>query len=180
MIIVLIWLTSYTNHGEQQVVPDVVGLKVTSAATLFDGKNLKYEVVDSVYSDAVPKGCIVEQDPAAGSIVKDSRKIYLITNAVLDQMVALPEVMDISVRQATTLLEASGFRIARIIKKPSEYQDLVLGAYQRGKQILPGDMLLAGSAIELAVGEVELYTGNDSIPDTDESASESFEEEITF
>ncbi len=180
IVIVLIWLMSYTNHGEQQVVPDVVGLRVESAANLFDGKSLKYEVVDSVYSDAVPKGTIVEQDPAAGSMVKQYRKIYLITNAVLDEMVAIPEVTDISIRQAGTILEASGFRIDKVTYKPSEYNDLVLGVYYRGKQIMPGETLQAGSGIELYVGSNELDMEQDSITTMEGTAAGSLEEEITF
>jgi len=179
IIIVLIWLMSYTNHGEKQVVPDVVGLRVESAANLFEGKGMRYEVIDSVYSDAVPKGAIVEQDPAAGSIVKQDRKIYLITNAVLDEMVALPEVTDISVRQAGTLLEASGFKIAKVTYKPSEYKDLVLGVYYRGRQVMPGETLLAGSGVELYVGQTDMEAEQDSTF-TDGAVEGSLEEELTF
>lgn len=179
IIIVLIWLMSYTNHGEKQVVPDVVGLRVESAANLFEGKGMRYEVIDSVYSDAVPKGAIVEQDPAAGSIVKQDRKIYLITNAVLDEMVALPEVTDISVRQAGTLLEASGFKIAKVTYKPSEYKDLVLGVYYRGRQVMPGETLLAGSGVELYVGQTDMEAEQDSTL-TDGAVEGSLEEELTF
>lgn len=180
IIIVVIWLLSYTKHGDNQVVPDVVGLRVESAANLFDGKNLRYEVIDSVYSDAVPKGAIVEQDPAAGSMVKQDRKIYLITNAVLDEMVAMPEVTDISIRQAGTILEASGFRIDKVTYKPSEYQDLVLGVYYRGKAVLSGDLLPAGAGLELYVGSADLDMEQDSIPQAEMPVEGSLEEELTF
>jgi len=180
ILIVLIWLMIYTNHGEKQVVPDVVGISVESAANLFEGKGLRYEVVDSLYSDAVPKGSIVEQDPAAGSIVKQDRKIYLITNAVLDEMVALPEVVDISVRQACAILEASGLRVERVVYKPSEYRDLVLGVYKRGFQVFPGEQLPSGSSIELYVGSGQNEEPADSLAIDSEVQEGSLEEEITF
>ena len=83
MVFLLMWcLTLYTRHGEKQIVPNVCGLKVESAALLLEGKGLRYEVVDSVYSKEVEKGCVVEQDPAAGSMVKEERNIYLIINGV--------------------------------------------------------------------------------------------------
>lgn len=184
IIVVLIWLMAYTNHGEQQVVPDVCGLNVESAAMLIEGKGLRYEVIDSVYSKNVQKGCIVEQDPVAGSLVKEDRIIYIVTNASLDRMEALPNVVDISLRQAITTLEAADFKVVKITTKPSEYKDLVLGVYLSGKSVNPGEMIRAESGLELYVGSgMEEMVSDSTLTDdvvVEEGDAESLEEEIVF
>lgn len=52
---VMFWLSSYTRHNEAVVVPDVRGLKVEEAAEYFDRSNLRYNVIDSVFSNDVPQ-----------------------------------------------------------------------------------------------------------------------------
>lgn len=180
MVFLLMWcLTLYTRHGEKQIVPNVCGLKVESAAMLLEGKGLRYEVVDSVYSKDVEKGCIVEQDPVAGSMVKEERNIYLIINATLDRMVPLPNVVDISLRQASARLEALGFKIAKVTYKPSEYKDLVLGVYMYGKTVHPDEMIKAESSLELHVGSGTEEV-KDTLQSTDNIIIDSLEEEFKF
>ena len=65
------WLDSYTRHNEAVVVPDVKGLGMEEAAEFFKNSNLRYNVIDSVFSKDVKPGAIVELVPMAGSKVKD-------------------------------------------------------------------------------------------------------------
>ncbi len=155
VLVIAIFLGLYTNHNGRLSVPDVCGMRVESAAKLLEGKELLYSVIDSVYTNDVPKGFIVEQDPVAGSIVKSERKVYLIINSYTDRTIPMPNVKDISLRQAITILEASGLRIKRITYKPSDYKDLILGTYCNGEEISEGVLLPDKSAIELYVGNGE-------------------------
>ena len=75
--VVMAWLSSYTRHNEAVVVPDVKGLKIEEAAAFFERSNLRYNVIDSVFSNEVPSGAIVEMVPEAGSKVKDGRIVFL-------------------------------------------------------------------------------------------------------
>ena len=68
------WLDSYTRHNEAVVVPDVKGLGLEEAAEFFKNSNLRYNVIDSVFSKDVKPGAIVELVPMAGSKVKEGRK----------------------------------------------------------------------------------------------------------
>ena len=67
------WLDSYTRHNEAVVVPDVKGLGMEEAAEFFKNSNLRYNVIDSVFSKDVKPGAIVELVPMAGSKVKEGR-----------------------------------------------------------------------------------------------------------
>lgn len=50
------WLDHYTRHNEAVVVPDVKGLKIEEAAEFFKNNNLRYNVIDSVFSKDVEPG----------------------------------------------------------------------------------------------------------------------------
>ena len=70
------WLDSYTRHNEAVVVPDVKGLGMEEAAEFFKNSNLRYNVIDSVFSKDVKPGAIVELVPMAGSKVKEGRIVF--------------------------------------------------------------------------------------------------------
>lgn len=57
------WLDSYTRHNEAVVVPDVKGLGMEEAAEFFKNSNLRYNVIDSVFSkDENPVRCRLGPD----------------------------------------------------------------------------------------------------------------------
>lgn len=108
------WLDKYTRHNEAVVVPDVKGLRVEEAAEFFKNNNLRYNVIDSVFSKDVSPGAIVELVPSAGSKVKEGRIVFITVNAMTSQMATIPEVEDLSFRQAYALLRARGFENVEI------------------------------------------------------------------
>lgn len=190
----------YTRHGEEEEVPDLENMDEESAARLLEGRGLQCEVVDSVYRRNAGRGLIVEQYPLAGAMVKSGRKIYLTINAKGVQMVALPQTIDLSVRQARVSLESAEFNIDSVIYKPSAYKDLVLAVYCDGKEVKDGERLpinsnlviWAGSGHEYEIPESGTQTAEDStaiydnadgdyydaaVPGADEY---SMEEEIIF
>lgn len=164
----LSWLDTYTRHNEAVVVPDVKGLTVEKAEEFFKSKNLRYSVVDSVYSKNVAPGAIVEILPTAGSKVKEGRIVFITVNATTSQMAALPEVADLSFRQAYALLKASGFAHVEIVYQPGEYKDLAVGVEMNGNPVPAGKFVPLTASLELVVsnGEKELPEElNDSIPE---------------
>jgi len=157
---VMFWLSSYTRHNEAVVVPDVRGLKVEEAAEYFDRSNLRYNVIDSVFSNDVPAGAIVEMIPEAGAKVKDGRIVFITINASTTQMAPMPNVQDLSFRQAQALLEATGFNSVEIEYVPGDYKDLVVGVEHRGRMLNSGEKVSLKAALVLKVsnGEGEMLT----------------------
>ncbi len=157
---VMFWLSSYTRHNEAVVVPDVRGLKVEEAAEYFDRSNLRYNVIDSVFSSDVPAGAIVEMIPEAGAKVKDGRIVFITINASTTQMAPMPNVQDLSFRQAQALLEATGFNSVEIEYVPGDYKDLVVGVEHRGRMLSSGEKVSLKAALVLKVsnGEGEMLT----------------------
>ena len=96
------------------VVPDVKGMKLEDAAEFFGNNKLRYNVIDSVFSKDVAPGSIVELVPGVGSKVKEGRIVFVTINALTSQMAVIPEVEDLSFRQAYALLRARGFSSVEI------------------------------------------------------------------
>jgi len=70
VMITLIWMNFYTRHGQARPVPDFFGLTMEQTAQLAKKSKLRYEVIDSVYTTIVPRGCVAEQNPKPGFKVK--------------------------------------------------------------------------------------------------------------
>ena len=159
----IFWLDNYTRHNEQKLVPDVIGMTEENAATLILGRELNFEVVDSVYRAGALPGAIVDQDPKADSFVKKERKIYLIINARAAQMTKLPEVVDLSLRQAQALLAGADFKIKEVIYQPSDYRDLVLEVLYDDKIVNAGEEIPTYSELILHVGDGGIKIETDTI-----------------
>ncbi len=168
------WLDSYTRHNEAVVVPDVKGLKMEEAAPFIKNNGLKYSIIDSVYSKSVAPGAIVEIIPAPGSKVKTNRILFLTVNAITSQMGEIPEVEDISFRQAYALLKNRGFESVEIVYVNGVYKDLAIGVELRGRLLERGDMVPLNSPLVLKVssGNTDPFLYDSlSIDITDEPAS---------
>lgn len=161
--VVVFGLKNYTQHGVEILVPNVTELYVEEAKIILESEGLHIEVIDSTYSNKVPLGTIVEQNPKASSHVKHGRTIYVIKNANFRKPVILPELRDVSLRQAQASLSALGLVIDSIIYEPSAYRDLILDIRKDSVPLLAGTVLEVGTPIELIVGRGQ-GTNNVEIP----------------
>ncbi len=153
LIIVVIWLKKYTDHGHEIEVPQITGLYVEEAEYLLSSSGLKLEVIDSTFSQKVPLGTIVEQMPPAISKVKNGRSVYVVINASAQRQVVLPELHDVSYRQAENMLRQLGLEIGEIVYEPSEYRDLVLDLRVNETSLETGAKVTEGTVITLVVGQ---------------------------
>jgi beta-lactam-binding protein with PASTA domain len=126
-IVVLQWLDIYTRHGKQVAVPDIKGLQIAEAAAFLARQSLHYTVVDSMYVRNRPAGSILETVPPVGTHVKEGRTIYLTVNSMFAQQLTIPQVMDMSQRQAEAILRSVGFENIHARPVPGAYKDLVTG-----------------------------------------------------
>ena len=151
--LVLSMLKWYTHHGESVVVPNLVGLNPSQIEQLETITNFEVIVVDSVFDSRQPSGSVIIQDPVAGSNVKKHRKIYLTTVAVLPEQVSMPDLVDLTLRQASAALETYGLELGNVSYVPDIAANAVLAQFYRNREIAPGTMVLKGSVISLRVGQ---------------------------
>ncbi len=150
-ICLLLWLKSYTNHNKVVTVPNVKGLKVADAVPYLEKAKLRFSVIDSVYRKEAKPGTIVEMIPIANSKVKEDRIVFITINAFAPQSLVVPDVLDMSQRQALALLKATGFDNITVEFVDSNYKDLVLGLKVRGKDLNAGTRVPVSSPLTLVV-----------------------------
>jgi len=148
----LISIDYYTHHGESEVIPDLRGMYVEEAEVLLAKKGLYPQIVDSVYVRGKKLGTIIYQTPAANSNIKTNRPVYIIINSRNVHQVGLPEINDVSLRQAVAMLQSIGLNVSNTEYAPSEYKDLVIEVKYNGRTILPGTRVPEGSSLVLVVG----------------------------
>ena len=145
-------LDVYTLHNKAIVIPDVKGLLMSDASAFLDNNDLRYTIIDSVYTKDVKPGAIVEIIPAIGSKVKKGRILFITINAYTVQMAAIPNIIDLSLRQGEAQIYAQGFTSVEIKYIPGPYRDLVVGIELQGRELVPGEMVPLTSALILKVG----------------------------
>lgn len=160
VLVLLFWgslklLNRYTLHGETISVPNLTGLKVKDAEDILEEKGLRYMVNDSVFDSKAKRGAIIDQDPKPDVQVKHNRTIYLTVNAVLPPKVKMPNLVDLSLRQTTAVLETYGLRVGNLTYVPDIAFNAVLKQQVKGKNILPGEMVEKGTAVDLVLGQGE-------------------------
>ncbi len=174
------WLDVYTKHNEAVVVPDVKGLRMDEAAALFAESRLRYNVIDSVFSKDVEPGAIVELMPEVGSKVKEGRIVFVTVNAMTSQMATIPEVEDLSFRQAYALLKARGFEKIEIEYVAGKFKDLAIGVEMRGRALAKGTHVPLTAPLVLKVSSGTDEMPLDSLPENRPVESLDSEEEKWF
>jgi beta-lactam-binding protein with PASTA domain len=158
LIAFLLWLlvgqlNNYTDHGKIIEVPDLIGLTIKEAVKIIEEKELRYSIVDSMFSQTAKKGSIYEQEPKPNSKVKRNRIIYLYVIARSAEKVSMPSITDVSIRQAKAILEATKLKVGNIQYVPHPAKGLVIRQKIWGKDISSGTLLTVGTAIDLEVGQ---------------------------
>jgi beta-lactam-binding protein with PASTA domain len=152
LLFTLLWLRIYTRHGQAIGVPDLAGLTLEEVGDVADSRNLRYTVVDSVFSTEVPRGTVVKQTPTAGSTVKRQRKIFLTMNAVNPETVSMPRLVGLSIRQARLALQNAGLVLGDIRYRPDYAVNNVLQQIHGDSVLTEGTEVKKGEMIDLVLG----------------------------
>ncbi len=151
--VALEWLESSTNHHQRIVVPSLSKKNLDEVEKILAEKDLRFEVQDSAnFNPEYPRYSVIEQNPTAGSEVKEKRKIYVTLNPSGYRKIEVPDVVLQTRRQAEPKLIALGFKIGTVTYKPN-MSDQVLELRHNGKNLKPGTMLMKTSTVDLVVGD---------------------------
>jgi len=160
----LLWLKIYTHHGRTITVPDLTGLTVEEVEDVSSSWHLRYEIIDSVFSNEMPRGTVIKQNPDGNTRVKKNRKIFLTLNAVNQEMVAMPQLVGLSVRQARLAMQNAGLIQGTIEYRPDYAKNNVLQQKHNDSVIKEGTEITKGSVIDLVLG-MGLSSSTTRIPD---------------
>ena len=149
----LLILDSYTHHGESITVPDVSGLLLEEAAEVLLSQNMRWQLLDSsIHVSSVKPGSVFRQNPDAGSAVKKNRNIFLTVNPKAQETVRMPNVVNMSLREARSRLEQRGLKLGETTYIPDIAKDYVLKQQYRGAIVREGEQIAKGARIDLVLG----------------------------
>lgn len=152
IILVIIGLNSYTQHGEYILVPQLHGLDGDSLVENSDENFLKYSVIDSIYDAENRPGAVSRQNPMVGAKVKKGRKIYLTTVTKGREFIPMPNLVDLTIRRAIDVIYNSRLKVNQLIFIDNFARNAVLSQLIRQDTIAPETPVLIGTAINLVVG----------------------------
>lgn len=164
----LSFLTFSTNHGSEVVVPDLYLKTLDEGEKSLDKLDLNMVLIDTIeYDETKPKYTILYQEPEAGKKVKPKRKVYIKINAGDYEIVALPDLINKSFRQAKNSFAVFGLQLGDTIYKTNLSKDMVLGVQIAGKDLAPGTKLKKKTKIDLILGDgkVSYYEDDDEVKD---------------
>ncbi|MBE6297662.1 MAG: PASTA domain-containing protein [Bacteroidales bacterium] len=166
----LLWLDSYTNHGEEIEVPDICRMHLEDAKAELNTQGFTLEIQRYEYSEGAIEDEVLEQSPVAGSMVKEGRKILVVLNTTQKPKVSVPGVIDnCSMREAEARILAAGFNIVRVDTIRGE-KDWVYKLRHEGRDLTNGEPIPMGSDVVIVIGN-----GNDRVENTPAVATEYFD-----
>ncbi len=151
VLIAFFSLSYYTGHGSGVPVPPLTGLNITDAVNKLEERGFNFHV-DTIYLGDKAPGTIVQQDPDAGTLVKEGRIIYLTMVTMQAPPVALPEIEQIPYIQAVSMLTNAGLKVGDTTFR-SDIATVVLEVKLSGQTIRPGMKIPKGSRIDLVLGD---------------------------
>ncbi len=165
ILLLFFWMKSYTSHGQEQPVPELIGMDFYAADRLMNEQGLRLIPEDSSYVEGAVPGSIIHQNPdfeympidSSGvkqRMVKKNRKVYVTVASYLPPQVEIPDLVGKSKRIALDLLEITGIKVEAMEYVPDNVcTDCVLKQLYKGKKIEPGTKLFKGESITLILGK---------------------------
>ena len=146
------YIDFYTLHDVYIVIPDFYGVHINDLDSVCQDLDLRYVIIDSAFNKKVEKGTILEQDPIAGTKVKENRRVYFTINSLQNKIVTFPYITDLSLRQAVRKLENLELVVGNLEYKPDLARNVVLSQKVNGIKIKVGQELFVGTAVDLVIG----------------------------
>ena len=149
----IVFLFFYTNQTSRVVVPNLIGMNLDEIELVLSKNKLRYEIIDSsFYNQDFDKNTVLEQIPVANKEVKKNRKIYLTTNPSSYGDVILPDLIQLTKRNAVSTLVALDLQIGDFIYEDNIGKDMVLDILLEGESIESGSLIPKKSTVDLILG----------------------------
>ena len=129
-------------------VPNVVGKQAEAAKNIITSQNLRVSVSDA-FSDKVPEGYVISQQPEAGTTVKEQRMITVIVSKG-GEIIGVPDLRGLNRRDAELQIKNYGLKLGRIDEQfsPDAAQDTVISQNPR-----PPAQIAKGTAIDIVISK---------------------------
>ena len=151
--LMLLALKEITYHNDMQQVPNLVGISIIELEEIIKAKSLRFEIIDSSkFNSKFKPLSVIEHLPSVGQLVKKNRKIYVTLNPSGYRKISVPNVVQITKRNAEVKLKSVGFSIGDISYENNIGRDMVLEIRHQGEPLEPGTLLQKTTKIDLVLG----------------------------
>jgi eukaryotic-like serine/threonine-protein kinase len=114
-LFLMFWgLKCFTRHNSSVLVGNYVGKSIKEALRDADSKGFDIVVTDSIFREGFAADLVLEQEPSAGSAVKEGRTIYLKITKASGDLVTLPDVAGQDINTYVRRLLILGIKPGRI------------------------------------------------------------------
>lgn len=142
-----------THKNNYYKIPDIKSLTLDEGIIKLNESNLRFEVIDSTrFNPKLEPYAIIDLFPPIGSEVKKNRKIYLTINPSGYRKISVPNIIQITRRNAESILKAVGFEVGKISYLDNIGKDMVLEIRFNNKKIAPGSVLPKKTSLDLILG----------------------------
>ena len=153
IFLMFVGLHFHTRQNNLIEVPDLYQVQLSDANEMLLDLKLNFEVIDSThFNPEIPPFSVLEQQPRAFEQVKRGRKIYLTLNPSTFRKVSIPNVVQVTYRNAVTSLRAVGLEVGKITYRNNIGKDMVLALRFEGDEIKPGEKIPKSSKVDLVLG----------------------------
>jgi eukaryotic-like serine/threonine-protein kinase len=142
-------------HGREITVPDFQGKTPVEARRIADDNGLDVQIEREYYSPTVPRGKVLSQMPAAGTVVRRGWELRLALS-LGPQRVAIPQVVGESERAATISMDERGLDPGSIAGVPISSSSVPAG------QVVAQNPL--PNATDVAAPKISLLIAEDAAP----------------
>lgn len=141
------WAIVRSTGGTQ--VPDLVGQNEDAAKQMLTDAGLEPGNVSRDFSETVPKGAVVSQNPEAGSRVSKSMKVDMVVSKG-QSLVTVPDCRGLSLDGARAKIEEAGLKAGSVNE---EFSTSVAAGKVSSQEPAPGEKVAEGSTVALAVSK---------------------------
>lgn len=141
-------MPAYTKYNQGVTVPDVTRVSYEDAISNLRQAGLRYEIIDRRSNEAFPPNFVLDQAPRGNQLVKPNRKVYLTVNASETPMVTVPNLQNISLRNAQIQLQSHGLEPGFVEYVSSRFPNIVMG-----QSIPAGQSVRRGTPVNLVVSD---------------------------
>jgi serine/threonine-protein kinase len=103
-------VTIVVSKGRQPItVQDFTGKPADQAVAALTGAGLKVDATKQEFSTDVPKGSVISQAPASGTLFRGDQVVLVVSKG--PEMVKVPDVQGRQLDEARKILEGAGFKV---------------------------------------------------------------------
>ena len=172
-LLVIASILGYHYYEENNIeVPNVIGYSYEEATVILDTANLSYEMKEVETTNEDEVGIVIKQSKKGGSKTHENAIITL-TVGVLDNHVTVPDVIDMSLEEATNILNANNisYRIEYEETTNEENNTVISQSIRAGKKIENTEIITITVARNIKNDNDSTTDNNEQQKDNNENTS---------